>query len=861
MNCSPGAARSVTFSPHMKITASWLLVVALGACSTKPSASGQSAGGTSGSSSGASGGSSSGASGGSSSGASGGSSSGASGGSSSGASGGASAGSTGSTPSLTLSVSLTGLASNSNVIFQNNGGDDLSISTSSGTFATALASGSHYVVTVKTQPRYDAGASGSHNQTCVVANASGVATANASLNVTCHTNVVSPLYPAHGGNWLDYVANDAGVPADTTSFNTNGTTSFGAQDVACSTGDTTIIDYYSCLHGGEYRVFTVYGVSDCSGLTAADDVGTSGAFAWQCLPTDASHSDVRFASWHLRPGAGLADLIDFQAQAFIAITVSVTNAASNVILRSDPVAPWWNNTFATAGSIVSGIQTNTIFTVNGGLDLSAPIDLSPHQALVTSRVPSADVFTTSAIAHLVSTSEFDWVEGAFAAGTTTAYALVTGGAFGVLNDIYLDDTTVDSAHTRQAAIFVSTSFGSFRQVFLDFGPAVSGYGLGLFGAHANRFSGIHVSGGGGSISGNNYSVSVGSNTSGDLWNDLRIFDSFGIESGASNESLTDLIIAGCNEVYFPSLSNAWVSGMTSINGVDGLFVDNSSNNTFLQTAIVNNQDGLDVYDSSAGNAFVNVAILGNTTDVHYNNTANSFANTKIGTSGCAPSCPATGTSSGFTVAGAFVGAAVLDGVNPTAGAAASGTNYNGVSNAAISNWFSFANDYRGWGQDLVGSAFPTLASRGVCKGDGSVTCDIWDYSLRTADALDTGGNPLLNTQSAPTGATAFVQNWYASGANALAQAASCALIPGADWDGVSACTSTYLPSAVEISDDGVGNDNGLCEAGEYCLFTPNIGAYQGKGASSCVSGTYPACNPIVFNGGTVVLLKLSQNGE
>ena len=119
----------------MKITASWLLVVARGACSTKPSGSGQSAGGTSGSSSGAS--------------------------------GGASAGSTGSTPSLTLSVSLRGLASNSNLIFQNNGGDDLSISTSSGTFATALASGSHYVVTVKTQPRYDAGASGSHNQTCV----------------------------------------------------------------------------------------------------------------------------------------------------------------------------------------------------------------------------------------------------------------------------------------------------------------------------------------------------------------------------------------------------------------------------------------------------------------------------------------------------------------------------------------------------------------------------------------------------------------------------------------------------------------------------------------------------------------------
>ncbi len=29
--------------------------------------------------------------------------------------------------------------------------------------------------------------------------------------------------------------------------------------------------------------------------------------------------------------------------------------------------------------------------------------------------------------------------------------------------------------------------------------------------------------------------------------------------------------------------------------------------------------------------------------------------------------------------------------------------------------------------------------------------------------------------------------------------------------------------------DGVGNDNGLCESSEACIYTPNIGAYQGHG--------------------------------
>ena len=38
-----------------------------------------------------------------------------------------------------------------------------------------------------------------------------------------------------------------------------------------------------------------------------------------------------------------------------------------------------------------------------------------------------------------------------------------------------------------------------------------------------------------------------------------------------------------------------------------------------------------------------------------------------------------------------------------------------------------------------------------------------------------------------------------------------------------------LREAVEIQGDGIGNDNLLCEAGEHCLYTPNIGAYQGSG--------------------------------
>jgi hypothetical protein len=53
------------------------------------------------------------------------------------------------------------------------------------------------------------------------------------------------------------------------------------------------------------------------------------------------------------------------------------------------------------------------------------------------------------------------------------------------------------------------------------------------------------------------------------------------------------------------------------------------------------------------------------------------------------------------------------------------------------------------------------------------------------------------------------------------------MVAGSTWDGRS-CGTTYLRNAVEISGNG-GNDNNMCESGETCLYTPNIGSYQGHG--------------------------------
>ena len=97
----------------------------------------------------------------------------------------------------TVGGTVTGLTGRG-LVLQNNGGDNLAISGNGAfTFSTALASGSRYTVTVRTQP-------GSPTQTCTVANGGGaIASANiANLLVNCAADthlITTTVNPTAGG--------------------------------------------------------------------------------------------------------------------------------------------------------------------------------------------------------------------------------------------------------------------------------------------------------------------------------------------------------------------------------------------------------------------------------------------------------------------------------------------------------------------------------------------------------------------------------------------------------------------------------------------------------------------------------------
>ena len=88
------------------------------------------------------------------------------------------------TNTYTVGGTLTGLAGSDTVVLQDNGGDNLTLNANGTfTFATALASGANYAVTVLTQP-------GAPVQTCTVSGGTGTVVAGAvkSVTVNCATN-------------------------------------------------------------------------------------------------------------------------------------------------------------------------------------------------------------------------------------------------------------------------------------------------------------------------------------------------------------------------------------------------------------------------------------------------------------------------------------------------------------------------------------------------------------------------------------------------------------------------------------------------------------------------------------------------
>jgi hypothetical protein len=122
------------------------------------------------------------------------------------------------TTTYTIGGTLSGLSGGS-VVLSDNGTDDLTLTANgSYTFATSIAAGGAYAVTVKTQPS-------SPPQTCTVANGTGFANANiTNVNVTCSTTTYTIGGTLSGLTQGTVVLQDNGT--DSLSLTSNGSFTF-----------------------------------------------------------------------------------------------------------------------------------------------------------------------------------------------------------------------------------------------------------------------------------------------------------------------------------------------------------------------------------------------------------------------------------------------------------------------------------------------------------------------------------------------------------------------------------------------------------------------------------------------------------
>lgn len=254
--------------------------------------------------------------------------------------------------------------------------------------------------------------------------------------------------------------------------------------------------------------------------------------------------------------------------------------------------------------------------------------------------------------------------------------------------------------------------------------------------------------------------------------------------------------------------------LTANNTGHGLFVDRSADSEFHQIVSAHN-GGKGIYSDQDSNLYKSVIKLGN------NGTGDCYDTGGGTTPGINGSCAIAGTYiSGANLSSTFSGAVTDDDSSNTSDL--SGAQFF----ASITDWLNFSSPLRFWGK--TGGGLLDSALRGQCN---SGACRIWDFSI---SATDTVLKNLSNNGSSANEA-------FVNGGNCPAAVHGNKSIALGSF-------GPFLENAAEIIDDGIGNDNGICESNEDCIYLPDLGA-----------GNLPDPTPTsqcVFQNGTVSNVRM-----
>ncbi|MCK5616862.1 right-handed parallel beta-helix repeat-containing protein [Candidatus Pacearchaeota archaeon] len=797
----------------------------------------------------------------------------------------------------TVGGTVTGLVG-SGLVLQNNGGNNLAISANgSFTFTTSLLSGSQYQISVLSQP--------SATEMCLVTNNSGqVAQSNVTnVSITCYPGLstygnVLPLYPSFGSNWLDYVLND-------------GTDVYSASDSDCPFALGVNPNYASCIHGGEKRSLVLTGITTCTGITAEDSLK---AFDWVC--DDLSGTAV-LTSVGLKSGIGLSELIDYSTPDWAPNTLAVFDSGAPIGMSTTGKWWSNSVTAANDSDAdrVESLTTSGIYVVTQDTDAWYQVWANKVGLVVRPNYVISYSGSCAQVANF-NNSEYSWFEGEVQGGSCTT-ALGGGGGtsgtgrFQVYRNVYVTggsgsafslsgkygwasniETYQTSGTSGIGMIFTGSGW-----LLEDLRASKSGWeGIRLNGLinselyrvesrdNANK-SGIYIYNGSKNnklrdiVVVNNGNDGMYASTS--LSNDIdRVYAANntldGIDIGASsndnwirnviatNNGQRGIALSGDRIRLFNAVAANNVQQSVSVLGKDVIIANVTATNSAYDAFTSYANYGVMKNIAAVNSARAGITVVGDYTA--YENiasaqnawygvwlssasTGNNFTgNLKVGGNDiydCYVESETASTSLSDDVSASSAHAGLcLQGSTSTFGTAAVGiypidsfvgkvmtddltnaSDTNGLATyESITDWTSFDSFYRGWGVD--GAAWPDPSQRDRCT---SGNCRIWDWRLAIGDTGDGGSPVFLGVNPVPTGNDVITHAWL---------------------DGT---TTTFLSNAVEIEGDGFGDDDILCEANEACLYTPNIGAYQGHGNLVWTSFT-----PGTITG--VVLYRYESNG-
>ena len=260
---------------------------------------------------------------------------------------------------FSIGGTIAGLAG-SGLILQDNGGDDLTVAANATAFAfaTPVASGGVYDVTVSAQPA---------GQTCVVTQGSAVATTTvANVAVTCTNIVTYTIAPSAG-------ANGSISPSSAVVVNSGDAGNFVATPDSGYAIDQWLLDGSAVQSGGDIFTLANIGANHALEVTFAQATLTPSvtdlALAMNCLPASSC------------PAAPNAALTGTPRQ--IVITNTGAIAATNVSITY-PTWPAGTTASSTCGSVLTAASSCTITITPGAAATSdCTSGIAPTSGVIT----------------------------------------------------------------------------------------------------------------------------------------------------------------------------------------------------------------------------------------------------------------------------------------------------------------------------------------------------------------------------------------------------------------------------------------------------------------------------------------------